>query len=239
MYGCAMPEQKRIIHGVTGHDRTVFCFGPFRLDSEAAELWRGPERVALRSKCFDLLTFLVLNHGKLMSRDALLQRVWSDVIVAESTLSRTITEIREALRDDAGKPQYIETVPRRGYKFIASVMSIDRTAWPNVFIVHRHKEYPLSAGAHLVGRGSDVAIRLLAPLISRHHALIRVQPSDVTIEDLGSKNGTLINGQCLIGTAALRPGDAIDIGGEILVLWSASEITTAERRLGNDDQASR
>ena len=215
---------------------SVFCFGPFRLDSEAAELWRGPKRIDLRPKCFDLLRFLVLNRGKLMSRDALLENIWSDVVVSESTLSRTVTEVREALGDDAATPQYIETVPRRGYKFIASVITSDRVIVPNVYVVHRFKEYPLPEGAHLVGRGQDVAIRLFTPLISRHHARIRVQAGEVTIEDLGSKNGTLVNGQRLTAVSALHPGDAISIGGETLVLWSAADITTtAERRAGDDD----
>ena len=202
-----------------------FYFGPFQLDPEGAELRRGEDRIELRPKCFHLLLHLIHNRGKLLSKEALLEEIWSDVVVGHETLSRTITDIRQALGDDADHPQYIETIPRRGYKFIAPVTRASRPRSHSAFVVHRFKEYPLPEGEHVIGRGDDVAVRLYTPLISRHHARIRVRGSQLTLEDLGSKNGTLVNGERVHGTIELHPGDTIHVGGELLVVRSAADST--------------
>ncbi len=203
-----------------------FYFGPFQLDPQAAELRRDGHRIELRAKCLHLLEFLLQNGGKLVSRQVLLEHIWSDVVVGQETLSRTITEIRQALGDPAEAPQYIETVPRRGYKFIAPVTRAHRATTHALFIVHRHQEYPLPEGDHIIGRGQDVAVHLYTPLMSRHHARIRVRGNQLTLEDLGSKNGTLVNGERVNGTVELHSGDSIHVGGELLIVRSATDSTT-------------
>jgi DNA-binding winged helix-turn-helix (wHTH) protein len=219
----------------TDQEGLSFYFGPFRLDPEAAELRRDEQRIELRPKCLRLLLYLVQKPGKLLSRETLLEEIWSDVVVGQETLSRTVTEIRQALGDDADNPQYIETVPRQGYKFIASVSPAHRTSTARVSLVHLHKEYPLDEGEHVIGRGHDVAIRLYTPLMSRHHARVRVRRNGLTLEDLGSKNGTLVNGALVNGTIELHPGDTINVGGELLVVRSASD-STATARIGEPDR---
>lgn len=223
----------------TGNERSSFRFGPFRLDPDAAELCRDEHRVELRPKCLRLLLYLVQRQGKLLSREALLEHIWSDVVVGQETLSRTITEVRQALGDDADSPQYIETVPCQGYRFIAPVMQAHPASRPSVFIVHRDQEYPLADGEHILGRGDDAAVRLSAPLISRHHARIRVAGTELTLEDLGSKNGTLVNGERVNGTIALRGGDTIHAGGETLVVRTAADSTATARNTGDGRDPSR
>jgi DNA-binding winged helix-turn-helix (wHTH) protein len=200
-------------------------FGPFRLDPEAAELRRNEQRVDLRPKCLELLLYLVENSGKLLSRETLLEQLWSDVVVGQETLSRTIAEIRQALGDVPDAPAYIETVPGRGYKFIAAVTRAHTSSSHVAYLVHRYKEYPLPQGDHVIGRGEEVAVRLYAPLISRYHARIRVRGNLLSVEDLGSKNGTLVNGERVIGTRELQSGDTIDVGGELLVVRTAADST--------------
>lgn len=217
----------------------AYYFGPFRLDPEAAELRRDKHRVELRPKCLALLLHLVEKPGKLLSRDSLLEQIWSDVVVGQETLSRTVTEIRQALGDDARAPQYIETVPSRGYKFIAPVTRACRRSNPSVFLVHRYTEYALDEGEHVLGRGDDVAIRLSAPLTSRNHARIRVRAGQVTLEDLGSKNGTLVNGARLNGVIELQGGDTIVAGGETLVVRMAADSTATAAIRGDEEDASR
>jgi DNA-binding winged helix-turn-helix (wHTH) protein len=217
------------------HEGSSFFFGPFVLDADAAELRRDEGRIELRPKCFQLLLHLVERPGKLLSRETLLEQIWSDVVVGQETLSRTITEIRQALGDDADSPQYIETVPRLGYKFIARVTEAHRASRQSVFIVHRFKEYLLAEGEHLIGRGPDAAIRLYTPLISRHHARIRVRATQLTLEDLGSKNGTLVNGERVKGSIELHSGDTINVGGELLVVRSAND-STATASVGDPDR---
>src|SRR5688572_17399738 len=223
----------------TDHEGSSFYFGPFQLDPDAAELRLDEQRIELRPKCLHLLLFLVQKGGKLVSREVLLEQIWSDVVVGQETLSRTITEIRQALGDHADAPQYIETVPRHGYKFIAAVTRARRASNHTLYVVHRYQEYALTEGNHVIGRGHDVAVRLYTPLMSRHHARIRVRGNQLTLEDLGSKNGTLVNDERVNGTVELHSGDAIHVGGELLVVRSASDSTTTAGIDSVDREASR
>lgn len=133
----------------------TFLFGEFRLDVESQELWCGDARVELRSKCFDLLVFLLQRPGQLIRRETLFESLWSDVIVSDATLSRTMAELRDALGDDPALPRFIETIPRRGYKFVASVgagtweTARKSASSPSWFLVHRDRQGLLSPGEHV------------------------------------------------------------------------------------------
>ena len=100
-------------------------FGGFVLDVAAGELRRGSERIEMRPKLFALLSYLVEHHGRLVPKEELLSAIWPDVHVSDGSLNRTIAELRDLLRDDAQHPQLIETVPRRGYRFVAEVHECD------------------------------------------------------------------------------------------------------------------
>jgi predicted ATPase/DNA-binding winged helix-turn-helix (wHTH) protein len=100
------------------------AFGQFRLDRANALLWRGQDRVVLAPKPFELLCCLVERPGELVTKDELLDAVWSDLHVSESSLTVTMNALRSALGDDRQAPNYIETVTRRGYRFIASVTAV-------------------------------------------------------------------------------------------------------------------
>jgi Tol biopolymer transport system component/DNA-binding winged helix-turn-helix (wHTH) protein len=96
-------------------------FGDFRLDPGAKTLFCRDEPVALTPKAFDTLQFLVENAGRLLEKDELMQNLWQDRFVEEGNLAFHIKVLRRALQDDAQRPRFIETVPRRGYRFIAEV----------------------------------------------------------------------------------------------------------------------
>jgi DNA-binding winged helix-turn-helix (wHTH) protein/Tfp pilus assembly protein PilF len=98
-----------------------FEFGPFQLDLNDRLLTRAGEVISLRPKATEILVRLVTNAGQLIKRDELLKEVWPDTFVEESNLSQTIFTLRKALGDDRSEPRYIETVPRRGYRFVAAV----------------------------------------------------------------------------------------------------------------------
>jgi DNA-binding winged helix-turn-helix (wHTH) protein len=213
------------------HNASVYAFDGFELDVEAAELRRGHERIELRAKCFDLLRFLIENPGKLLTKEVLLERVWPDAVVADATLSRTMTEIREALGDDVGSPRYIRTVARRGYKFVGAVEARDRERQHRVLLVltYEGRDYPLAAGEYVIGRSPEASIPIYMRSISRRHARIVVDGQAAWIEDLGSKNGTLVNGRAVQGRVPLSPGDQVRLGDETLILWSATDVTTERR----------
>lgn len=197
------------------------------LDCDSGELRKGNQKVALRPKCFDLLLYLLQRPRKLVSKDELLDQLWSDAVVTEATLSRTIGSLREALEDHPDNPTYIETVSRRGYKFIGPVEEV-RTSEkpPDLMLVLGKKEYPLRTGAQTIGRGRDVDIAVYSATTSRHHARITLAGGAVTLQDLDSRHGTFVNGQRVSGEVRLEPGDEIDIGGKLLALWSPAGPTS-------------
>jgi DNA-binding winged helix-turn-helix (wHTH) protein len=101
-------------------------FGPFQLDAVNQCLWRCAEGaedqcVPLRPTAFAILRYVVDHAGRLVSQDELLDAVWPDTYVQPEVLKRHILDIRGALGDDPKCPRFIETVPRRGYRFIANV----------------------------------------------------------------------------------------------------------------------
>jgi DNA-binding winged helix-turn-helix (wHTH) protein len=96
-------------------------FDVYRLDPANARLWRGKHIVKLPPKAFGVLHYLAGHPGQLVTKAELFQAVWPETVVTDSALTVCIKELRRALRDDPKFPQYIETVHRRGYRFIASL----------------------------------------------------------------------------------------------------------------------
>ena len=98
------------------------AFQSFRLDSANHCLWRGEERAQITPKAFDVLRYLVENAGKLVTQDELLEALWPETYVNQEVLRKYILEIRKVLGDRPEKPAFIETVTKRGYRFIAPVV---------------------------------------------------------------------------------------------------------------------
>ena len=104
-------------------------FPPFRLDTVNECLWRrrddgDEERIRLTPKAFAVLRYLVNNPGRLVTQNELLEAVWPDTFVQPEVLKSQILDVRHALGDDAKDPRFIETLPRRGYQFIAPVAEV-------------------------------------------------------------------------------------------------------------------
>src|SRR4051812_11701394 len=102
-----------------GKDSPQLAFGDFQMDSGNARLTRGSETVALTPKAFDTLHYLAQRPDELVTKEQLLKAIWPDVIVGDASVKVCIREIRKALEDDVQSPKYIETVHRRGYRFIS------------------------------------------------------------------------------------------------------------------------
>src|SRR5687768_2347922 len=101
-----------------------FMFGDFVLDCGDEVLLSGGTTVALTPKTFQLLKLLVENHGRAVDKQELLNVVWADSFVEEGNVAFTVNRLRKALGDSKDQPRYIETVPRRGYRFIAPVEEV-------------------------------------------------------------------------------------------------------------------
>ena len=104
--------------------KCFYEFGPFRLDPVERVLLTAGTRVALTPKAFETLLVLVENSGHILEKDDLLKQVWPDTFVEEGTLARNISTLRKALGDDPEGETYVETVPRRGYCFVAMVQQV-------------------------------------------------------------------------------------------------------------------
>jgi DNA-binding winged helix-turn-helix (wHTH) protein/tetratricopeptide (TPR) repeat protein len=100
-------------------------FSPFRLDPDNALLWRGSTEIRLTPKAFAVLHCLVERRGQLVTKEALLERVWPRTVVGDAVLKVCVREIRKALGDEVGAPRFVATVHRRGYRFIADVTDVD------------------------------------------------------------------------------------------------------------------
>lgn len=98
-----------------------YVFGPFRLEEGEGVLLRHGVPVALRPKDFEMLLVLVQNAGHVVSKDELLAKVWPDTVIEEGNLARNIFNLRRALADGSDESRFIETIPKRGYRFIAPV----------------------------------------------------------------------------------------------------------------------
>ena len=99
----------------------TYRFGPFTLDPSAYRLVRDGEVIPLSPKIIDLLLYLVARPSSLVSKDELFKALWPDVAVTDNALTQAVSELRQALGDDPAEPSYIQTVARRGYRFIAPV----------------------------------------------------------------------------------------------------------------------
>ena len=103
----------------------LYEFGPFRLDASEQRLWREGGEVLLTPKSFAVLLALVERAGQTIPKDELMREVWPDSFVEENNLADNISTLRKLLGDDAREPKYIETVPRRGYRFVAEVARVE------------------------------------------------------------------------------------------------------------------
>ena len=101
-----------------------YAFGPFRMDSEKRVLVRDGTPVLLSPKIAEVLLVLVENAGHLVQKDDLIQRVWPDAFVEEGSLNKNISLLRKVLGEWDGAREYIETVPKRGYRFVAPVSEV-------------------------------------------------------------------------------------------------------------------
>src|SRR6266851_6209817 len=96
-------------------------FKAFRLDTANHILWRNGDRVPIAPKSFDVLAYLIEHAGRVVTQDEILEALWSETYVNPEILRKYILEVRKTLGDRPDNPEFIETVPKRGYRFVAPV----------------------------------------------------------------------------------------------------------------------
>lgn len=102
-------------------DKHVYEFGPFRLEAAERRLLKEGHSLPIKPKIFDLLMLLVQNSPHLITKEEIMREIWSDSNVEENNLTVSMSTLRRILGESAGRPQFIETVQKHGYRFVASV----------------------------------------------------------------------------------------------------------------------
>jgi DNA-binding winged helix-turn-helix (wHTH) protein len=209
-----------------------YRFGDFTLTPGTRQLLAGDAEVHLSPKAFDLLALLVANCARAVSKGELQQHLWPSTFVEETNLASLVAEIRRALHDSAANPKFVRTIYGFGYRFVGELVEDVGASRPEqrrvkLWLVEGRRQIPLLEGVNLIGRGEDAAIQMDSPGVSRYHARIVVAGNDATLEDLGSKNGSWVNGT-LVTTRRLADGDEIRLGSTILTFRLASETSPTE-----------
>jgi DNA-binding winged helix-turn-helix (wHTH) protein len=202
------------------------------LDPDARALVRDGVTVHLTPKAFDVLALLLSERPRALKKGEILDRVWPGTFVTDASLTRTIHEIRDAIGDE--RSTTIRTVHGHGYAFAADAVEEEANSEASAaafadrrvfgwLLVGVHST-PLLEGIATIGRDPTTTVPLQSPQSSWHHARLEVSADHVRLEDLGSKNGTLVRGERITGPIDLQDGDDIIIGATRLVFRSGEKL---------------
>lgn len=188
-------------------------FGDCEFDPGTREVFRGGKLVHVSPKAFALLAVLIERRPKAVSKDELHRILWPDTFVSDANLPNLVAELRESLGDEAHEPRVIRTVPRFGYAFVAETTAQpDRSTSQGFRLIWGDREVALHPGENVIGRDDGATLWIDDPLVSRRHARIVIDETGAVLEDLGSKNGTLLRGEKIRSPAKLVDEDLITIG---------------------------
>jgi hypothetical protein len=195
-----------------------FRCGDCVLDSDTRELRVRGKAVHISPKGFELLEALIRSKPRALSKEEIHKRLWRNTFVSDGTLTSLLAEVRSAIGDTRGKSRWIRTVHRFGYAFsgLAEPEVRSLPGRPRVLFVYRlfwgAREIALQEGENLLGRDPLAGILIDHTSVSRRHACMVISHDNVTIEDLGSKNGTCVRGRKIEASTSLSDGDEIRIG---------------------------
>jgi DNA-binding winged helix-turn-helix (wHTH) protein len=208
-----------------------FLFGDCVFDSEARRLTRAGHAVPLAPKPLALLERLLSRCPAVVPQQELRDLLWPRTFVGYNNLGQVVAELRRALGDHGQR--LVRTAYGAGYAFDGEVVAADRSArtpdgpagcclrWGSL-------EIPLRAGANVVGRAPGCECRIPSRHVSREHARITVSGRRAQLDDLGSKNGTHVQGRRVAGPTVLADGDLILLGQEAVVFSTVGAWDTTE-----------
>ena len=211
-------------------------FGPFSVDSLTRQLAEGSQVLHLSPKAFDLLLLLLERRPAVVQKGEIASRIWPGVTVSETSMGGLVKEIRRALRDDPARPAFIRTAHSVGYAFVGSVGGdTSRRGQPDegtyrAWLAWHDRTFSLAPGENIIGRDPRCTVWVDASGVSRRHARIVVAGTEATIEDLGSRNGTVIRRTPVTTPHPLENGDPIRMGATTLTFrqWSEERAARTE-----------
>ena len=209
----------------------LYEFGPYRLLPQERQLLRDGEPVPLTPKAFETLVALVRRAGRLADKDELLKEVWPDSFVEESNLTQNVFALRRALgKGESGKP-YIETVPKRGYRFLASVKVFE--ARGDEVVVRQHVRASSSQSGQEVRTGAngdhvsaDTAVALTVPPAdadAASAAALSLNVARITRPQISTRGGLFLGSVALV--VVILAGFALRFG------WNEESLKAREIKL--------
>lgn len=218
--GVDMPRGNQIRESTRG----AFLLGDWLVEPELGRLRKEDEAVHLEIKVMDVLVHLACHGSRVVTRQQLIDGVWDGGFISDNTLTHAVAELRKALGDTPSNPEYIETIHRKGYRLLKQVTDLEGRpplgfGRPSRFrVLVEDRNVQLRQGENLIGRLPEASLCIHSLQVSRRHARIIVEESRAFIEDLGSKNGTLLNGRPVLERTRIRDGDRIFLGESIVAL---------------------
>lgn len=209
-------------------------FGDCVFDSGTHEVLIGGRPTSLSPKAFALLDLLIARRPNAVSREEIHERLWPGTFVSDSSVSNLVAELRERLHDDARQARIIRTVHRFGYAFRAKLDPVldlgaaGRSAGIVCRLLWGGREILLRPGENVLGREPEAAVWIDDSAVSRRHARIVVGSDGATLEDLGSKNGTKLEGRRIRSVARLVDRATVQIGPAAMVFRVYTETGSTE-----------
>jgi DNA-binding winged helix-turn-helix (wHTH) protein len=221
----------------TGEPIMQVRFGNFVLDTDTRELLRESRPVHLSPKAFQLLELLVETRPKALPKDTLYTLLWPNTFVVEANLSNLVGEVRAALDDNPRQPKFVRTVHGFGYAFSEGPQSEGVAIQPSRGVLFRlvweQGRATFGEGEHVLGRDPALEVCLESSSVSRRHARLHIADGVAMLEDLGSKNGTFVNGQKI--STAMRLSDRDQIGvGEVRLRFRILSGQPSTETMGRD-----
>jgi DNA-binding winged helix-turn-helix (wHTH) protein len=213
-------------------------FGECVLDSDTRQLSVRGKAVHLSPKAFQFLELLLESRPKALSKGEIHERLWPGTFVSDGTLASLLVEVRSAIGDSARRFRFVRTVHRFGYAFsgiakelrgsvsaVGGRKSIYRLLWGN-------REVALRLGENLIGRDEAAVVWIDDGLVSRRHARIVIDETKAVLEDLDSKNGTLLNGKRIEAPRKLADQDEVAIGRASMIFRVFKQTASTATAIG-------
>jgi DNA-binding winged helix-turn-helix (wHTH) protein len=202
-------------------------FDAFTLDDGRRQLLQSGRAVHLSPKAYELLKVLLELRPRAIAKPDLHERLWPKTFVSEVNLAALIAELRAALGERGRQGRFIRTVHGFGYAFSFDAVTVEPeaaasdaapppvTAPPaavTTWLSWGGRDFVLRQGAQTIGRDPAADVRIDAMSISRLHARLTCEGAAASVEDLGSKNGSSVNGRKVDGSTGLEDGDELRLG---------------------------
>jgi DNA-binding winged helix-turn-helix (wHTH) protein len=198
-------------------------FGEYTLDEARRELLRHGTPVHLTPKAFEVLRLLLERRPAALSKAEIHDRIWPGTFVSDVTLATLVFEVRSAIDDDPQRPRYIRTVRGFGYAFCDGVAQSAADPQGHAVapacarLIWGEREIGLHEGENILGRAPEAVVWLDHGSVSRRHARLTIRAGLASIEDLGSRHGTFVDGVRIQQSTAIQDGARVRLGSLALL----------------------